>query len=107
MTSARQRIDSLPSDGEYRMSIDTAQAPKFEDLTKDQRVQVIAANLMMMGEPCVFCGRRATKATGNRRWTGLERHGEIRPAHVACVKKWAGIAAALVAGLEANSEVQP
>lgn len=65
-------------------------------LTDHQRVQAIAANLMMLGEPCVFCGRRATKATGNRRWIGLERHGDVRPAHLACAKKWAGIVASLV-----------
>jgi hypothetical protein len=87
--------------------MDSTATATFEQLTREQRIQVISANMMMMGVPCVFCGRRATKATGNRRWTGLERNGEIQPAHVACVKKWAGIAAALIAGLEANSEVQP
>ncbi len=59
----------------------------------DQTVQTIAANLMMMGEPCVFCRRRATPSTGKRRWIGLERHGEARPAHLACARRWAGVVA--------------
>lgn len=59
----------------------------------DPMVQTIAANLMMMGEPCVFCRRRATPSTSKRRWVGLERHGEVRPAHLACARRWAGVVA--------------